>query len=164
MRTLYEINADILAAVDQETGEILDTDRLDALQMERDQKFEGVGLWIKDMNAEITARKEEIKKQQDQVKALENRIASCKEWLRLNLAGEKFKTARVSVSYTHNSRLDVIDEQSVVNYIQTHYQDPEEFLKFSMPEIRKDALKAEIKKGAEIPGASLEPTESVVIK
>ena len=164
MRTLYEINSDILSCLDMETGEILDTARLDALQMERDQKFEGVGLWIKDMNAEITVRKEEVRKQQDAIKALEARVTGCKDWLKINLSGEKFKTARVSVSYTHNSRLNVIDEQSVVNYIQTHYQDPEEFLKFSLPEIRKDALKAEIKKGAEIPGASLEATESVVIK
>jgi hypothetical protein len=58
----------------------------------------------------------------------------------------------------------VIDEQSVVNYIQTNSREPEQYLKFLLPEIRKDAVKAAIKDGAEIPGACLEVTESVVIK
>ena len=107
MRSLYEINSDIMSCLDMETGEILDTARLDALQLERDQKFEGVGLWIKDMNAEITARKEEVRKQQQAIKSLEARIEGCKEWLRLNLAGEKFKTPRVGISYTHNQRVKV---------------------------------------------------------
>ena len=60
--------------------------------------------------------------------------------------------------------MKIIDEQSVVRYIQTHYKEPEQYLKFTLPEIRKDAVKAELKKGAEITGACLEPTESVVIK
>ena len=37
MRALYEIDQAILDCVDLETGEILDSDRLDALQMEREQ-------------------------------------------------------------------------------------------------------------------------------
>ena len=34
MRALYEIDQDILDCVDLETGEILDTEKLDALQMD----------------------------------------------------------------------------------------------------------------------------------
>ena len=49
MRPLYEIDAEILASVDQETGEILDIEKLDALQMERERKLEGVALWVKDL-------------------------------------------------------------------------------------------------------------------
>ena len=45
MRALYDIDAAILDCVDQETGEILDPEKLDALQMEREQKLEGVALW-----------------------------------------------------------------------------------------------------------------------
>ena len=121
MRTLYEINADILAAVDQETGEILDTARLDALQMEREKKFEGVSLWVKDMTAEVAARREEVRKQQAAIKSLESRIEGCKEWLKLNLAGQKFKTPRVSVSYTHNQRLKVDDQHPYQNDTSAFY-------------------------------------------
>ena len=164
MRALYEIDSEILDCVDLETGEILDTEKLDALQMERERKLEGVALWVKDLNAEADAVKAEADKLTARKKALDNKIASLKNWLRYALNGEKLKTPRCNVYQTHSTRLNVIDEMSVVNWIQTHCKEPEEFLKFHLPEIRKDAVKAEIKAGKEIPGAALEETESVVIK
>lgn len=164
MRALYEIDQDILDCVDLETGEILDPEKLNALQMERERKLEGVALWIKDLNAEADAVKAEADKLNARKKALDNKVASLKQWLLYALDGEKLKTPRCHVYQTHNTKVNVIDEQSVVNYIQTHYKEPEQFLKFALPEIRKDALKAELKEGKEIPGAALETTESVVIK
>ena len=164
MKPLYEIDQAILECVDLETGEILDSDRLTALQMERERKLEGVALWVKDLNYEAQMVKEEADKLNARKKALDNKIASIKAWLLWALDGEKLKTPRCSVYQTHNTKLNVIDEQSVVNYIQTHYREPEQFLKFTLPEIRKDAVKAELKAGKEIPGAALEATESVVIK
>ena len=44
MRSLYEIDQEILDCVDAESGEILDVEKLDALQMERERKLEGVAL------------------------------------------------------------------------------------------------------------------------
>ena len=44
MRALYEIDNEILACVDLETGEVIDTERLDALQMEREKKVEAVAM------------------------------------------------------------------------------------------------------------------------
>ena len=164
MRSLYEIDQAILDCCDMETGEIIDPEKLTALQMERESKLEGVALWVKDLKAEAEAVKEEADKLTARKKALENKIDGLKNWLLFALGGEKLKTARCNVYQTHNTKLNVIDEQSVVNYIQTHYQEPEQFLKFSLPEIRKDAVKAELKAGKEIPGTALETTESVVIK
>lgn len=162
--TLYEIDAAILACVDQETGEIIDPEALDALQMEREKKLENVALWVKDLRAEADAIGNEIKALTARKKAAEGKTERLKAWLAEALEGEVFKTSKVRVSYTHSTRLNVIDEQSVVNYIESHYTEPEEFLRFQMPEIRKDAVKAAIKEGAEIPGACIEATESVVIK
>ena len=62
MRALYEINQDILDCVDMETGEILDVEALNALQMEREAKLEGVALWVKDLKAEAAAVKDEADK------------------------------------------------------------------------------------------------------
>lgn len=162
--TLYEIDAEIMKCVDPETGEIIDPAALDALQMERDKKLENVALWCKDLRAEAEAIANEIKSLTARKKASESKLESLKAWLWEALAGEIFKTPKVRVSYTHNSRLNVIDEQSVVNYIETHMVEPEEYLKFSLPEIRKEAVKALVKSGTEVPGACLEATESVVIK
>ena len=164
MRALYDIDQEILDCVDLETGEILDSEKLTNLQMEREKKLEGVALWVKDLNAEAAAVKEEADKLTARKKALDNKIASLKMWLLMALDGQKLKTPRCNVYQTHSTRLNVIDEQSVVNWIQTHCKEPEEFLKFTLPEIRKDAVKAEIKAGKEIPGAALEETESVVIR
>ena len=162
--TLYEIDAAILACTDQETGEIIDPAKLDALQMERERKLENVALWVKDLRAEADAIGNEVQALTARKKAAERKAEALKAWLGDALAGEIFKTPKVRISYTHNSRLNVIDEQSVVNYIQTKYPEPEQYLKFTLPEIRKDPVKALIKSGAEIPGACLESTESVVIK
>ena len=162
--TLYEIDSAILACVDQETGEIIDPEALDALQMEREKKLENVACWVKDLRAEAEALKNEIASLSARKKSAENKAERLKAWLGEALEGKNFKTSKVRISYNHSTKLNVIDEQSVVNYIQTHYTEPEQLLKFSLPEIRKDAVKAEIKNGAEIPGCCIEPTESVVIK
>ncbi|MBQ1792979.1 MAG: siphovirus Gp157 family protein [Oscillospiraceae bacterium] len=163
MRPLYEINADILAAVDEETGEILDTEKLDALQMEREAKLEGVALWVKDLKAEAAAVKEEADKLTARKKALDNKIDGLKEWLKYALQGEKLKTPRCNVYYTYNTKVAVADEGKLINFLKT-LEEPDQFLRFRDPELRKDEIKKALKDGYHIPGAKLEETESVVIK
>ena len=166
MRPLYEIDAAILAAVDKETGEIIDAEALSALQMERERKLEGVALWIKDLKAEADAVKTEADRLTDRKKSLDKKIDSLKEWLLGALDGQKLKTPRCNVYQTHSTRLNVIDEQSVVNYLETSVLEPEMYLRFTLPEIRKDAVKDAMKRGElkEVPGCCLDVSESVVIK
>ena len=163
MRPLYEIDAAILAAVDQETGEILDTEKLDALQMEREQKLEGVALWVKDLKAEAAAVKEEADKLNARKKALDNKIDGLKNWLLFALDGEKLKTPRCNVYQTHSQRLVVLDEAQLIESLK-YADDPEMYLRFKEPELRKDEIKKALKEGEFFPGAELEETESVVIK
>ena len=163
MRALYEINQDILDCVDLETGEILDTARLDALQMEREAKLEGVALWVKDLKAEAEAVKAEADKLNARKKALDNKIDSIKTWLAAALNGDKLKTPRCNVYQTHNTKLNVQDEAGLVKFLQT-LEDPDRFLRFKDPELKKDEIKTALKDGFVIPGAALEVSESVVIK
>ena len=163
MRALYEIDQDILDCVDLETGEILDTEKLDALQMERERKLEGVALWIKDLKAEATAVKEEADKLTARKKALDNKIEGLKTWLLMALDGEKLKTPRCNVYQTHNQRVAVADEPALIQFLQT-LEEPEKFLRFKDPELKRDEIKKALKDGTIIPGAELEETESVVIK
>ena len=163
MKPLYEIDQEILECVDMETGEILDAEKLNALQMEREQKLEGVALWIKDLNYEAVMVKEEADKLTARRKALENKINGLKNWLIFALNGEKLKTARATVYQTHSQRVAVEDEQKLIEFLQT-LEHPEQFLKVHDPELRKDEIKKALKDGYEIPGAVLETTESVVIK
>jgi len=163
MRALYEIDQEILDCVDMETGEILDSEKLDALQMERDRKLEGVALWVKDLNAEAAAVKEEADKLTARKKALDNKISALKTWLLYALRGEKLKTPRCNVYQTHSQKLTVENEGALIRFLQT-LEKPERFLRFKDPELRKDDIKNALKDGYEIPGAALEETESVVIK
>ena len=163
MKALYEIDQEILDCVDMETGEILDAEKLDALQMERKQKMEGVALWIKDLSAEMEAVKTEADKLTTRKKSLEKRIDGLKLWLLHALDGEKLKTPRCNVYQTHSQKLSVANEGELISFLQT-LNDPEKFLRFRGPELRKDEIKKALKDGTIIPGAELEETESVVIK
>jgi hypothetical protein len=89
---LYEIDQAILECVDTETGEIIDPDRLTALEMERDIKIRNVGLWLKDLKADAAALKAEEKQFADRRRAAENKVESLKTWLAFALNGQPFET------------------------------------------------------------------------
>ncbi len=163
MRALYEINQDILGCVDMETGEILDTEKLDALQMEREAKLEGVALWIKDLKAEAEAVKAEADKLTARKKAVENKIEGLKNWLLFALEGEKLKTPRCNVYQTHSQRVAFDSEEEFIKRVQGT-ENEALFLRYKEPEINKQEVKAALKEGLYVPFAHLEETESVVIK
>ena len=164
MRPLYEIDQAILDCVDMETGEILDSAKLDALQMERTAKLEGVALWVKDMRAEAEAVKAEADKLNARRKALDNRIESVKAWLLEALGGDKIKTARCNVYQMRTQKAVIDDEQALVDMFLTSDALKEKYLRIREPEIDKNALKESLKKGIQFEFAHLEETESVVIR
>ena len=163
MRALYEINQDILDCVDMETGEILDTEKLDALQMEREAKLEGVALWVKDLKAEADAVKAEADKLNARKKALDNKIDGLKAWLLMALDGGKLKKPRCNEYQTLSQRVAIEDEEKLMDFIYS-LNAPGTYLRYPEPELRKDEIKKALKDGTIIPGASLEETESVVIR
>ena len=80
---LYEINAEIMACVDEETGEIIDTVKLDQLQMVFGEKVEGIALYIKNLAAEAAAIKaievvdECVGKAVDAIKEVDGQLFIC---------------------------------------------------------------------------------------
>ena len=154
MANLYEINAAILSCVDLETGEIIDVEQLAALQMEREQKIENVALWYKNLlsdAAQYATEEAAFKKKKQQAQAQAERV---KAYLLDALQGEKYKSARVSISYTSSSRVIVDD---VLNL-------PPRFVRFQDPEPNKTEIAAAIKAGEEVNGAHIERSQSIVIK
>ena len=165
MRALYDIDQDILSCVDLETGEILDVEKLDSLQMERERKLEGVALWVKDLSYEAQMIKEEADKLTARKKNLDNKITGLKNWLLYALAGEKLKTPRCNVYQTHSQRVAIIgEEKDLIAWLERNTKDPREFIRYKEPELRKDEIKKALKDGKKIEYAKLEETESVVIK
>ena len=151
---LYEIDETIMSCIDEETGEIIDSEKLDKLQMERDKKIENVACWIKDLKAEAEALKAEKQAFAERQKVAENKMESLKKWLAYALNGEKFKTVRASVSFRTTDKVEIADI----------YKLDENYLRYKEPEADKDAIKKAIKAGQEVAGVTLVKNTSVIIK
>lgn len=160
--TLYEINQAILDTIDPETGEIIDVEKLSELQMEREQKLEGVALWIKNLNAEAEAYKAEKEAFAEREKAAKNKAESLKKWLAYSLNGQKMSTQKVAISFRKSESVEIEDEERVITYAQKNGRD--DLLSYKAPTVNKSAIKAVIKTGKDIPGAVLVEKQNIQIK
>lgn len=150
---LYDILDAIEECVDRETGEIIDFNRLEDLQMERDKKIENIACWIKDLVAEAKAIKEERIALANRQIAAERKAASLKSYLATCLAGERFKSARCAVSFHKSKHLEIADGANI----------PAEFVK-TVRSVDKAGLTKAIKDGAAIDGVNLVESTSIIVK
>ena len=151
---LYEIDEAITKCVDAETGEIIDAEQLDKLQMEREEKLESIALWIKDLKAEAEALKAEKMAFAERQKVAENKMESLKKYLAYALDGRAFKTTRASVSFRKSQAVEITDI----------YKLDENYLRYKEQEAEKTAIKEALKAGKEVAGATLVENTSVIIK
>ena len=156
---LYEIDDAILECIDLETGEIIDTEQLDKLQMERDTKLENVACWIKDLKAEAEALKNEKQALAERQRVAENKAESLKKWLAYALQGEKFKTTKCAISFRKSEAVEVTDE-GLNNLMKEH----DELLTYKAPEPNKTAIKQALKDGLNVVGVQLVQNISTIIK
>ena len=154
MATLYEINAAILSCIDLETGEIIDVEQLQDLQMEREQKIENVALWYKNLLSDAAQYKAEKDAFAERERAARAKADRLKAYLLDALQGDKYQSTRVNISYRNSSRV-VVDD--VLNL-------PPRFVKFADPEPNKTEIAAAIKNGEEVCGAHIESNVSMIIK
>ena len=157
--TIYEIDQAIMECVDLETGEIIDTDKLNELELERESKIEGVACWIKDLKAEAEALKNEKQALAERQRVAENKAESLKKWLAYALQGEKFKTPKCAISFRKSEAVEVTDE-GLNNLMKEH----DELLTYKAPEPNKTAIKQAIKDGLNVAGVQLVQNTSVIIK
>lgn len=151
---IYEIESQILDCIDEETGEILDVERLEQLIQDKQDKIESVACWYKNVVAESEAIKAEISTLRDR-KAHDDKLAeSLKKYLFNTLCGEKFKTSKVSISYRKSSTVEVDDV----------YKVPDEYLTYKEPEPDKMALKAAMKAGKKFDSVRLVDKTNILIK
>lgn len=156
--TLYEIDKalmDFEFEVDEETGEILNASELDDLNLAREQKIENIGLYIKNLEAEKEAVKNEKNNFADRQKRLEKKIESLKGYLTYALQGEKFSTPRVAVSFRKSESVLVKDKFLI----------PDHYMNISVVrEPNKTAIKNAIKRGEDILGVELIEKKNVSVK
>ena len=156
---LYDIDQAILKCIDVETGEVIDAEQLDKLQMERDEKIENVACWIKDLKAEAEALKNEKQALAERQRVAENKAESLKNWLAYALNGEKFKTAKCSISYRNSESVEVTEEG-----LEALMREHEDLLTYETPEPNKKAIKDAIKDGLSVAGVQLVQNVSTIIK
>ena len=156
---LYEIDNAILDCIDTETGEIIDIDKLNELQLERDTKIENVACWIKDLKAEAEAIKAEKMALAERQKVAENKAESLKNWLAYALDGQKFSTARCAISFRKTEKVEISDV-GMIRLMKEH----DELLTYKDPEPNKTAIKQALKDGLTVQGVQLVQNISTIIK
>lgn len=150
---LYEINQEIENCIDQETGEIIDMDKLQQLSMEREQKIENIGCWIKNLESDIKALKAEEEAFYSRRKSAESKVKSLKDFLSYQLEGEAFKTAKVAITFRNSIKVNIVDLEKI----------PEEYIRITKTPSKTDIGKL-LKSNIEVPGAVLETSKSISIK
>lgn len=158
---LYEISDAIRAAldhidVDPETGEILNADNLHAVEAEASDKVEATALYLRELDAEAKAAKDEADRMIARVKSMQKRSDYIKSMLldALHATG-KVKTARVTVSIRTTKAVEIAEGANLPEAYTT--------VKTTVSP-NKVAIKQALLDGVEVPGCSLEARESVSIR
>ena len=152
---LYEINAEIENCIDYETGEILDIERFQELQIEKERKLEAIALVYKNAVAESKMFDDEIKalkERKEKSVKLANRM---KEILFNDLNGEKFSTSKVNISFTKSEITEAFDMNKI----------PEKYINVKIernPDLT--AIKKAIRSGENIEGARIIKKNNIQIK
>lgn len=158
MAKLYDLVKEIEEfefEIDEETGEILNFAELDALELERDTKIENLCLWRKNLLSDAEAYKKEEESFRKKRQSAEKQAERLTAYIQYILAGEKFKTSKVTVSYRISKAVDVEDVEKI----------PDEFKRVKQTvEPDKQTIKKAIEGGAIIDGCCLVEKKNIQIK
>lgn len=125
---LYEIDGRIAQviengfALDEATGEVFTCDELEELEVSREAKLEAVGLFIKDLNAEVDAFKAEEKALTERRKAKERRVEQLKEYLAFSMrthGDKKLDTPKIRLSFHKSTKTVIYDDELVPDEFKT---------------------------------------------
>lgn len=158
---LYEIPAAMRFAldcmeVDEETGEILNSAELEQIEGAARDKIEATALYLRELDAEAKAAKDEAERILARVKSMQKRSDYLKAMLldALHATG-KVKTGRVTVSI-RTTQAVAVDEGANLPEAYTTVK--------TTVSPNKVAIKQALLDGVEVPGCSLEARESVSIR
>lgn len=160
--SLYELNEQIAKfrfEFDEETGEILNEDALDELNIARDEKIESLLIYAKVLRAEAKAIKDEEKNLADRRKAKENKADRIEDYVARNLNGEKFETPRVKVIWRKSERVIIPDDYAVPDRFCNH-----EIVRKPDKTVIKTYLKGRKLGDEDVKWASLEERQNMSVK
>lgn len=146
---LYEIDeaiANFDYEIDEETGEILNMDELDKLNMSREQKVENIAILYKNGKAETDALIEERNRLDARIQRSKNRDTSLFNYLKFALRGESFSTTKCECTFRPSESIEIPDDYLV----------PDKFCELT---ITRKPVKSNIKKY--LKGLSEEEAEKI---
>ena len=161
-------DGNIIEDVEAYKGKMLTAwfDTLEGIEGEFDEKVESITVYYKQLLAEakmLKAEKAALAKRQSQK---EKQAENLKTYLfnsMQTLGRQKIDMPHAVVSIRNNAPSLVIDDEiSFVEWAEKHNLD--RLLKYSMPEVKKNDVKALCKKGEEIPFVHMESKQSLSIK
>ena len=161
MATLFDINAQIRDLwdhmIDAETGEVDSRayELCDKLEIERSEKIENIGCWIKNLRSDAEALKAESLNMAKRAQFASRKADRLQEYLADALAGEKFQTPKVYIGWRRSTSVKVEDPDRLPsNFVREIIE--------KKPDLAgiKDALKA----GVPVEGAELVEKNNIQIK
>lgn len=156
---LYEINSKILECIDEETGEILNEDLLTQLELLRQDKIEGICLYIKNLEAENVAIKNEIDVFTERRKKNETKIKNLTKYVDSILQGKKFKTSKTEINYRKSKSVEV--DNIFVDWAK---ECNPELLSFKEPTPNKTKIKQLLESGEKLEFARIIDNNNINIK
>lgn len=151
--SLYHIDQALENLVDHDTGEVLDFDAFEELQMARDAKIEGIVCWTKNLAAEAKAIREEEKELAERRKALEAKRDKLLGYVDRALDGAPFQTAKCSVTYRKSTAVEITSMEALVKWCMDNGYDGK--VTYAAPTVAKSDITALLKAGTAVDGAEL---------
>lgn len=152
---LYEIDERIAKCFDEETGEIIDAEELDAMNVARQDKLEAIALIVKNREAFIDDLMQEKKLIFERIDRLKNRNENTLKFLSDVLDGKKFETTKVECKFRKSTSVDILNEAAVPK----EYKEEERVIKIK----KADILKA-LRSGEKVDGCSLIEKNNLSVK
>lgn len=153
---LYEIDEAILDCIDLENGDVLDIEKLDALEMERNSKISNLACWVKDLKSEAAAIKTEKEILEGRMKAKNNLADRLSNYLEKYLNGAKFEDSRCAISYRKSTSTEIAEGLDLNSL-------PDDYKKITIA-ADKTAIKKALQSGIKIDGCSLVEKSNMQIK
>ena len=154
--TLYEIDEAILDCIDLENGDILDIEKLDALEMERHAKISNLACWVKELRSDAAAIKAEKDVLDARMKAKNNLADRISNYLQNYLNGAKFEDSRCAISYRKSESTEIAEDLDLNTL-------PDDCKKITVT-ANKTAIKAALKSGVVIDGCTLVAKNNIQIR
>lgn len=160
-------NGDIIEDVEAYKGKMLTAwfDTLEGIEGEFDEKVESIAIYYKQLTAEarmLKAEKATIAKRQSQkerqIKSLETYLFNSMKAIGRN----KVDMPKAVVTIRNNAPSLVVDDE--IKFVNWAQKNNDNLLKYEMPSIKKNDVKALCKKGEKIPFVHMESKQSLSIK